>query len=51
MDLLVQSMFQMYLGNIYFDSSGKPTNGSTTGCHLHLGFRIDNEYKNPLDYF
>ena len=38
-------------GNIYFDSTGKPTNGSTTGCHLHLGFRIDDEYKNPLDYF
>ena len=29
---------------------GKPTNGATTGCHLHIGFRIDNEYVNPLDY-
>ena len=38
-------------GNRYFDSSGKPTNGATTGCHLHLGFRIDGEYKNPLDFF
>ena len=37
--------------NRYFDSSGKPTNGATTGCHLHLGFRIDGEYKNPLDFF
>ena len=25
-------------GNPYFDSSGKPTNGATTGCHLHLRF-------------
>lgn len=25
-------------GNPYKDSSGKPTNGSTTGCHLHLRF-------------
>ena len=38
-------------GNIYFDpSNGKPTNGATTGCHLHLGFRINNNYVNPLDY-
>lgn len=38
-------------GNIYFDSTGKPTNGATTGCHLHLGFRINGEYKNPLNFF
>ena len=25
-------------GNTYKDSSGKPTNGATTGCHLHLRF-------------
>ena len=25
-------------GNPYFDNSGKPTNGATTGCHLHLRF-------------
>ena len=25
-------------GNPYFDSSGKPTNGATNGCHLHLRF-------------
>lgn len=37
-------------GNIYTDSAGNPTNGATTGCHLHIGFRIDNEYVNPLDY-
>lgn len=37
-------------GNTYTDSSGKPTNGATTGCHLHIGFRINNDYVNPLDY-
>lgn len=37
-------------GNTYKDSSGKPTNGATTGCHLHIGFRINNEYVNPLEY-
>ena len=38
------------VGNQYKDSAGNPTNGATTGCHLHIGFRIDNEYVNPLDY-
>ena len=33
------------------DSNGNPTNGATTGCHLHIGFRIDGKYKNPLDCF
>lgn len=37
-------------GNTYQDSSGRPTNGATTGCHLHLGFRLDGEYVNPLSY-
>lgn len=37
-------------GNNYHDEKGNPTNGATTGCHLHIGFRIDNEYVNPLDY-
>ncbi len=37
-------------GNTYHDENGKPTNGATTGCHLHIGFRIDDEYVNPLDY-
>ena len=31
-------------------ATGKPTNGATTGCHLHIGFRIENNYVNPLDY-
>lgn len=25
--------------------------GATTGTHLHLGIRINNDYVNPLDYF
>ena len=38
-------------GNQYKDSSGKPTNGATTGPHLHLGIRIDNKYQNPINFF
>ena len=37
--------------NPYKDSQGNPTNGATTGCHLHLGIRVNGEYKNALDYF
>ncbi len=37
-------------GNIYKDSEGRPTNGATTGCHLHIGFRLDGNYVDPLDY-
>ena len=38
-------------GNNYKDSTGKPTNGATTGPHLHLGIRVDGNYKNPLLYY
>jgi murein DD-endopeptidase MepM/ murein hydrolase activator NlpD len=37
--------------NPYKDANGNPTNGATTGCHLHLGVRINNEYINPLSLF
>jgi len=38
-------------GNQYSDSEGRPTNGATTGPHLHLGIRIDGKYQNPLNFF
>ena len=38
-------------GNQYFDEKGQPTNGATTGPHLHLGIRVDGKYTNPLDFF
>ncbi len=38
-------------GNPYTDEYGRPTNGATTGPHLHLGVRIEDEYINPLSLF
>lgn len=37
--------------NPYHDSNGNPTNGATTGCHLHLTIKKDGKAVNPLDYF
>lgn len=39
------------IGNPYKDSNGNPTNGATTGCHLHLTIKKDGQAVNPLNYF
>ena len=39
------------VGNQYKDENNNPTNGATTGAHLHLGIRVDGEYVNPLNYY
>ncbi len=36
--------------NPYRDSYGLPTNGATTGCHLHLTIKKDGKAVNPLEY-
>ena len=37
--------------NPYKDSKGLPTNGATTGPHLHLTIKKDGIAVNPLDFF
>lgn len=36
--------------NPYKASTGKPTNGATTGAHLHFCIKKNGEYVDPLDY-
>lgn len=43
-------MYMVLSGNQYTDDKGMPTNGATTGCHLHIGFRENGEYVDPLNY-
>ena len=36
--------------NPYKDKYGRPTNGASTGPHLHLTIKKDGKAVNPLDY-
>lgn len=37
--------------NPYKDLEGKPTNGATTGCHLHFTIKENGKCVNPLSYY
>lgn len=37
--------------NPYHDKNGNPTNGATTGPHLHFSIKKDGIAVNPLDFF
>lgn len=52
---LIAKVGSKYIENIennpYKDSFGRQTNGSTTGCHLHLSVKIDGKAIDPLTIF
>ena len=37
--------------NPYKDSNGNPTNGATTGCHLHFTIKLNDKAFDPLLYY
>lgn len=37
--------------NPYKDDNGNPTNGATTGCHLHFAIKDNNVNVDPLGYY
>ena len=37
--------------NPYKDSNGNPTNGATTGCHLHFTIKLNDKAVDPFNYF
>jgi len=37
--------------NPYKDENGNPTNGATTGCHLHFTIKLNNTAVDPLDFY
>lgn len=39
------------LNNPYKDSNGNPTNGASTGCHLHFTIKENNKAVNPLKFY
>ncbi|MBR3133836.1 MAG: M23 family metallopeptidase [Clostridia bacterium] len=39
------------INNPYKDSNGNPTNGASTGCHLHFTIKYNNTAVNPLNYY
>lgn len=37
--------------NPYHDEYGNPTNGATTGCHLHFAIKKDDSFVDPFNYY